>query len=300
MQITESEGIDVKKYFICLECKLLVLNPHEKECCGSLICEECVSIHKLKTSRCEKCEKRLFFRSNKFAGRILRNMNLACLFDCGVSDKYENLRKHMINCEERIFHCTECEFSANRKRFKAHFVENHEDVFFGMFDYNLKNNKALYSSKKKKTAFATKRRDSVEPEIKIKDDYTPDEEINPIELRIRNSLMTPKSNKKKNIKEFIDSIKLRKMKTRVDRWNHEHDNSDLIDDHMNNLNVEYFDSDYGDLFTIKNTENTVGVLPDTKPNNFPFNNSFMNRYNKNFRYFEENLMNGSYDSIDYS
>ena len=142
-KIGETE-LDIKKYFICEYCKLIVVNPNEKECCGTLICSECIPYYKSKNSKyCETCNSVIMFRKNFFAKRLLYHMDIKCIFECGFSEKYEKIRDHLAHCEKRLFYCQDCNFYSTKQEFKKHFIENHDDIFFEMIDYNNKNNSKL-------------------------------------------------------------------------------------------------------------------------------------------------------------
>lgn len=144
-----STELDVKKYLLCIKCKLIVENPYEAECCGSLICANCVSLTNPTASKdpkanstqsnklpeiCKQCELIPTYKQNLFAKRLLFQMNLSCIFNCGKSFQYSDIRSHLLQCELRQYYCQYCEFSGSKSEFKSHFFESHEDVFFEMIE----------------------------------------------------------------------------------------------------------------------------------------------------------------------
>ena len=143
-----SSELDMKKYFLCCYCKLIVQNPCEKDCCGSLVCNDCTKIYLELNNYCGTCKKKYNFRKNHFAKRLLNNGELKCIFECGFSTNYEKIRSHLLVCQKRIFYCNECDFQGLKLEYKLHFIENHVDVFFEMVEYNSLNNKAMINKKK--------------------------------------------------------------------------------------------------------------------------------------------------------
>lgn len=145
-----STELDIKKYFICNYCKLIVENPYEKECCGGLVCFDCSNYYRDLNTVCSVCLKKYSFRKNCFAKRLLHHMNISCIYDCGFSSNYDKIRQHTLHCEQRIFHCDDCGFQGNRKSFKMHYIDAHEEEFFDMYEYNTRNNKGLLRARKEK------------------------------------------------------------------------------------------------------------------------------------------------------
>ena len=133
--------LDLKKYFICVECEMILLNPHEKQCCGGLICEECIESYKSKNyNKCKDCESFLFLKPNSFAKRLLNQMkSIKCIYDCGIEDDCNKIRLHSLQCTERVIQCSECSYKGNKQQFKLHFLDNHEDTFLSMFEIHKKN-----------------------------------------------------------------------------------------------------------------------------------------------------------------
>lgn len=128
--------IDIKTYFTCLQCKLVLLEPQEKQCCGGLVCIECCNKYKIRNkNRCNQCNRDIEFNPNAFARRVLNQLkSIKCIYDCGEEHDFANLRAHLLDCQERLFNCQEigCNFSGNKDKFKNHYIDNHDDEFFKM------------------------------------------------------------------------------------------------------------------------------------------------------------------------
>lgn len=132
---TDDSFIDLTKHFVCLHCCLIVNDPHEIECCGSLICKECVPAYKKKNTTCAKCYSLLaLVKPNCFAKRMLTQITLNCIFNCGASKSHLEIREHSLICEKRIYMCTDCNFEGSKVEFKQHFIDDHEASFFKAFD----------------------------------------------------------------------------------------------------------------------------------------------------------------------
>lgn len=134
---------DIQKYLMCLKCKLVIENPYELECCGSLFCYNCVKFDNI-SKRCLKCNKKSEYRQNSFVKRILNQMQLNCGFNCGKKFSSIEIRSHMKNCEMREYVCNICEnkgissnFIGDKKGFIAHLLEIHEaDILDFNDNYN--------------------------------------------------------------------------------------------------------------------------------------------------------------------
>lgn len=141
-------NLNVKKYFLCRYCKFIVNDPYEKECCGELICKDCTTFYQEINEYCYKCDKILKLRKNIFAKRILNHLSIQCIYDCGLTAQYEEMKKHVKLCNKRIYYCINCDFTGELDVFMSHFIEKHSKEFINMYDFNKKHNKEMIKGNK--------------------------------------------------------------------------------------------------------------------------------------------------------
>jgi hypothetical protein len=165
---------EIEKYISCLKCKLIVTEPHECSCCGTLYCGDCVKYVKT----CLNCKKSGEFRENSFIKRILNHMNILCPFKCDEKYNYNDIKLHMQKCELRVYNCNICydnnmTFSGNKKEILSHILNMHEDE---ILEYNDK-----YSFMKNSEV------KSIDREFLNRFQINYDEEDNPLDYSIENN-----------------------------------------------------------------------------------------------------------------
>lgn len=127
----------MEEYFKCLNCKELIRECFESECCGDLYCSKCVVT--LVTTPCTKCKKDLHFSKNSFAERFVKLIKVSCKFNCGKKFSYEEMRTHLLNCEKKIFECSfpKCEFKGKKDEMHRHIIQAHYTYLLIMMEnYN--------------------------------------------------------------------------------------------------------------------------------------------------------------------
>jgi hypothetical protein len=125
----------LEKFITCLKCLMIVTEPQETICCGTLYCQECTKY----LTNCLKCRVAAKFRENSFIKRILNQMLIKCSFGCGVCYSYQELKNHMQVCDLRQFNCNICftneeSYSSNKKELIKHMLESHEDEMIEIND----------------------------------------------------------------------------------------------------------------------------------------------------------------------
>ena len=116
----------MEEYFKCSNCKELIEDVYESECCGRLYCAKCVG--NTVNKACPFCHfKTLRFSKNVFAERIQKEIKIHCKY-CGAYLPYREVVKHMMVCEEKMFLCSfsNCSFKGKKKEMVDHMVKSHE------------------------------------------------------------------------------------------------------------------------------------------------------------------------------
>lgn len=135
MTAGDDDILDLTKHFVCLHCSMIVNDPNELECCGSLLCRECIPAFKLQNSICLNCNIHIRqIKPNSFAKRMLSQVTLNCIFNCGIAKSHLEIRAHTLNCDKRIYACTDCNFKGLKSDFKLHFMDKHEASFFKAYE----------------------------------------------------------------------------------------------------------------------------------------------------------------------
>ena len=126
----------MEKYFECFNCKDLMGTVYESKCCGILYCQNCKD--KLNNTHCIKCNKLLELQRNKFAQRLLKNINVNCKYNCGTKLSYDKMKQHLLTCDKKIYICSYDKFNnndSNRQPFKGnkkeildHLVKEHSQI----------------------------------------------------------------------------------------------------------------------------------------------------------------------------
>jgi hypothetical protein len=110
-------SIDFQRYLTCAKCFLIIDNPFEIECCGTLFCYTCIqhAILNKEKETCEKCNKMANYRQNSFVKRLVNGMELDCNFGCGKKFNSNEIKTHMLSCELREYICNLCQKKTNEK-----------------------------------------------------------------------------------------------------------------------------------------------------------------------------------------
>ena len=126
----------MEKYFECFNCKDLMGTVYESKCCGVLYCQKCKE--KLTNTHCLKCKKLLQLQRNKFAQRLLKNINVNCKYNCGVKLSYDKMKQHLLTCDKKIYICSfdkiyndnlnKQSFKGNKKEILDHLVKEHSHI----------------------------------------------------------------------------------------------------------------------------------------------------------------------------
>ena len=90
------------KYFECFNCKELMGTVYESKNCGVLYCQNCKD--KLANTQCIKCNKLLEMQKNAFAQRLLKNINVKCKYNCGITLPYDKMRQHLLTCDKKYMY----------------------------------------------------------------------------------------------------------------------------------------------------------------------------------------------------
>ena len=124
------------KYFECFNCKELMGTVYESKCCGVLYCQNCKV--KLDNTHCIKCNKILELQKNAFVQRLLKNINVKCKYNCGITLPYDKMRKHLLTCEKKIYVCSfdkisnndpnKSPYKGNKKDILDHLVKEHSNI----------------------------------------------------------------------------------------------------------------------------------------------------------------------------
>ena len=121
----------MEKFFQCFYCNQLIDNVYESECCGKLYCSNCIS--KLISKKCNLCQNNLFFQKNLFAQRMLKNIKIKCKYNCGKTLSYEDMKRHLLTCENKTYLCefehndnnNNIQFKGNKNEILEHLKNNH-------------------------------------------------------------------------------------------------------------------------------------------------------------------------------
>ena len=124
------------KYFECFNCKELMGTVYESKCCGVLYCQNCKD--KLDNTQCIKCNKLLEMQKNAFAQRLLKNINVKCKYNCGITLPYDKMRQHLLTCDKKIYVCSfdkicnndlnKSPYKGNKKDILDHLVKEHSNI----------------------------------------------------------------------------------------------------------------------------------------------------------------------------
>ena len=105
----------MENYFKCNSCHQLIDDVFESECCGKLFCSYCIGI--LVNKPCPHCSnQKMIFGKNNFAQRLLKNIKVTCKFGCGKKCPYEEMRYHLLICENKEYFCSfdNCNFKGKK------------------------------------------------------------------------------------------------------------------------------------------------------------------------------------------
>lgn len=119
------EKLDNDDIFKCKNCKNLIEEPYESECCGNLFCKICSS--DLRFTKCQQCKIIFNFRKNLFAKNLMKKIQINCEHNCGKKFTLEEMKLHLLRCESKLFKCDiiNCYFVGKKKDIVDHVVNSH-------------------------------------------------------------------------------------------------------------------------------------------------------------------------------
>ena len=144
----------MEKYFKCNSCHQLIDDVFESECCGKLFCSNCIGI--LVNKSCPHCSnKKMHFGKNHFAQRLLKSIKVTCKYGCGKKFPYDEMRRHLLICENKEYFCSfdNCSFKGKKNEILKHLIKSHQIFMLTFMEYydnfNTIMNKILKGTDKK-------------------------------------------------------------------------------------------------------------------------------------------------------
>lgn len=115
----------MEEYFKCKHCQLINEYLYESRCCGKIYCSNCTLI--LNKSKCNICNAQLHFQKNCWAQRMLKSIKLTCSYNCGKQFSFEEMKKHLLNCDKKVYNCKydDCKFNGRKKELMQHVIIEH-------------------------------------------------------------------------------------------------------------------------------------------------------------------------------
>jgi hypothetical protein len=126
----------MEKYFKCYSCQQLIDDVFESECCGKLFCSLCIG--NLVNEKCPNCSnKKMHFGKNHFAQKLLKSIKVTCKYNCGKKISYEEMRNHLLICENKEFLCSfdNCNFKGKKSEILKHLIKEHEIYMLTFMEY---------------------------------------------------------------------------------------------------------------------------------------------------------------------
>ncbi len=123
----------VEELSTCPICLKLAEDAVESECCGFIFCSNC--IRKIEKVECPCCRNSNFkYRPALGMRKLIRNMPIKCIYDCGHVDSMENMNKHYFSCKLRDFTCNihNCSSIFKRDMFLDHLIKDHSEVLINI------------------------------------------------------------------------------------------------------------------------------------------------------------------------
>jgi len=135
------EPVNFQKYLTCGRCFLVIDNPYEIECCGTLFCYSCIQniLSNKEIEICDKCQKIAKFSQNSFVKRIINGLEIDCNFGCGKKFYSNEIKSHMISCDLREYMCFICSKKGIEKNQNGSVNLN----ICGIYDKNDKSDKEI-------------------------------------------------------------------------------------------------------------------------------------------------------------
>ena len=130
------DDINTEEMFKCKNCKKLIDEPYESECCGSLFCKSCMK--DLNYTKCKQCKKTFHFRKNLFAKNLMKKVELKCEHQCGQKFNLEEMKLHLLRCENKLFKCNidYCYCVEKKKALVEHVITAHtKEILIMMENY---------------------------------------------------------------------------------------------------------------------------------------------------------------------
>ena len=126
----------MENYFKCNSCHQLIDEIFESECCGKLYCSNCIGI--LVNKSCPHCSnKKMIFGKNHFAQRLLKTIRLTCKYGCGKKLLYEEMRYHLLICDNKEYFCSfdNCNFKGKKSEILNHLIKEHQIYMLSLMEY---------------------------------------------------------------------------------------------------------------------------------------------------------------------
>ena len=126
----------MENYFKCNSCHQLIDDVFESECCGKLFCSYCIGI--LVNKPCPHCSnQKMIFGKNNFAQRLLKNIKVTCKFGCGKKCPYEEMRYHLLICNNKEYFCSfdNCNFKGKKNEILHHLIKEHQIFILSLMEY---------------------------------------------------------------------------------------------------------------------------------------------------------------------
>lgn len=133
-----------EEHLVCSKCNLIIDNPFEIICCGTLFCESC-TVYDTRSNNCTGCDKPAVYQPNSFIKRMINQMSINCIFKCGTKLQSFQIKEHMSSCELREYNCNFCKeedpdkFKGKRREFLVHLITSHDSQVLEMNSTVFKN-----------------------------------------------------------------------------------------------------------------------------------------------------------------
>lgn len=119
----------IKQNLHCPICLLIVDEPWETSCCGTLFCEKCKK--EIQNNKCPICRRVNYtFRKTLFVKELLAKVEMKCQNGCEEMIKLNRIKIHKYECEKAKFRCSinKCQWEGNKSDALEHLVENHSEI----------------------------------------------------------------------------------------------------------------------------------------------------------------------------
>lgn len=127
-QFLDSETITNKSFFegikemvVCVICTGVIIDPMQCISCENSFCKHCIGIWGNKSSCCPfKCANFVTKDGTRMIKNLLEKLLMKCPYDCSKSEdfSYENMIKHLNNCEKIKVNCPCCDTLVTKNSLK--------------------------------------------------------------------------------------------------------------------------------------------------------------------------------------